>query len=288
MTTVMPGVQTSTVAVTAEPARAWTLAAVAGALLGIVGAVLAVIGGSSIGSGDAWLVAAAIGVWAAGAVLLAVRRPSWPLAGAVGLVALFAGIALALTDRAAESAGAGDGRAFAPTATLAAVFQIAVSVPGRPTFPPALGVGRRGLPGRGRRRVRSRRRRPCRAGGAAGRTGPRTGRRRGGRGRQGLPARDGARSGAPAVGGLGGLGDRRRRVGGVGVVGTDRLARARARRRRRHVGERSGGAGGLDDRAGPRARRPGPRPHDHRDWHVGPRHRGVRAGRGRVPRAAGG
>ena len=34
-----------------------------------------------------------------------------------------------MTDRAAESAGAGDGRAFALTATLAAVFQIAVSLP---------------------------------------------------------------------------------------------------------------------------------------------------------------
>jgi signal transduction histidine kinase len=129
MTTVMPGVQTSTMAVTAEPARAGAVPAVVGALLGMAGAVLAVIGGSSIGSGDAWLVAAAIGAWAAGAVLLAVRRPAWPLAGAVGLVALFAGGALALTDRAAASAGAGDGRGFALTATLAAVFHLAVGLP---------------------------------------------------------------------------------------------------------------------------------------------------------------
>jgi signal transduction histidine kinase len=129
MTTVVPSVQTSPVGVVSRTRRTGGLLAALGALLAIAGAVLAVLGGASVGTVEAWMVAAAIGGWALSAVLVAVRRPSWPLALAIGLVALFGGAALAATDRAAVSARAGDLRAFALAATLAALFHLAVGLP---------------------------------------------------------------------------------------------------------------------------------------------------------------
>jgi hypothetical protein len=129
MTTVLPSVQTSPVGVVSRTRRAGGSPAVLGALLAVAGAVLAVLGGASVGTMEAWLVAAAIGGWAVSAVLVAVRRPSWPLALAVGLVALFGGAALAGTGRAATSARMGDLRAFALAGALAALFHLAVALP---------------------------------------------------------------------------------------------------------------------------------------------------------------
>jgi signal transduction histidine kinase len=129
MTTVMPNVQTSAVGVAAEPRRSGAAPGLVGALLGMAGVTLAVVGGSAVGTGDAWLLAAAIATWAAGAVLLAVRRPRWPLAVIVGLVALLGGGALATTHRADDSARVGDLRAFLLAATLAAMFHLAVGLP---------------------------------------------------------------------------------------------------------------------------------------------------------------
>jgi signal transduction histidine kinase len=129
MTTVLPSVQTSPVGVVPRTRRTGGLLAALGALLAIAGAALAVLGGASVGTVEAWLVAAAIGGWAVSAVLVAVRRPSWPLALATGLVALFGGASLATTDRAAASARVGDLRAFALAATLGALFHLAVGLP---------------------------------------------------------------------------------------------------------------------------------------------------------------
>jgi signal transduction histidine kinase len=129
MTTVLPSVQTSPVGVVSRTRRTGGSPAVLGAVLAVAGAVLAVFGGASVGTMEAWLVAAAVGGWAFGAVLVALRRPSWPLALAVGLVALFGGAALAGTDRATASARVGDLRAFALAATVAALFHLALGLP---------------------------------------------------------------------------------------------------------------------------------------------------------------
>ena len=129
MTTVLPSVQTSQVGVVSRTRRTGGSPAVLGALLAVAGAVLAVFGGASVGTMEAWLVAAAVGGWAVGAVLVALRRPDWPLALSVGLVALFGGAALAGTDRAAASARIGDLRAFALAATVAALFHLAIGLP---------------------------------------------------------------------------------------------------------------------------------------------------------------
>jgi signal transduction histidine kinase len=142
MTTVLPNVQTPPVGVASKTRRAGESPAVLGALLAVAGAALAVLGGASVGTVEAWLVAAAIGGWAVGAVLVAVRRPAWPLALAVGLVALFGGAALAGTHRAATTARIGDLRAFALAATLAALFHLAVGLPtGRLSRPRPVLVG---------------------------------------------------------------------------------------------------------------------------------------------------
>ena len=129
MTTMIRNVQTSPVGVASKTRPAGGSAAVVGALLAVAGAALAVLGGASVGTAEAWLVAAAIGGWAVGTVLVAVRRPSWPLALAVGLAALFSGAALAATERAATSARVADLRAFALAATLGALFHLAVGLP---------------------------------------------------------------------------------------------------------------------------------------------------------------
>ncbi len=289
MTTVMPGMQTSPMAVTSEPARAWAVAGTRrradrdrrrraggdrrlGDRLGrrVVGRR----GDRRVGRGcgPASRCGDRRGRWPA-------QSDWWPCSRAPRS---------ALTDRAADSAGAGDGRAFALAATLAAVFHLAVGLPdGRLTRRRLVLVAGGYLAAVGAGFVLA-------ADAPAVPAAPlvvlglvmaavaasvivRSCRR--------ATARDRARLqwagwAALVTGG--------RRAGGVGAFAIDRLARARARRRRGHVGERSPGAGGHDGRARPRARRPGPRPHDHRHRHAGPRHRGVRAGRRRVPRAAGG
>jgi len=129
MTTVLPGVKTSPMDLAAEPERTRAVPSVIGALLGLAGAVLGAIGGSAAGTAEVWLVAVAVAAWGAGAVLLAVRRPRWPLAAIVGLIALAGGAALAATDRAGESAAAGDVRAFSLAAILGAVFHLAIGLP---------------------------------------------------------------------------------------------------------------------------------------------------------------
>jgi signal transduction histidine kinase len=129
VTTAIPSVKTSPVGVVSEAPPAGAVPGIIGTLLAAAGAILALIGGAAIGTAEACLVAAASGVWAAGAVALAVRRPSWPLALIVGLAALCGSIALAASDRADDSARAGDVRAFALVATLAALFHLAIGLP---------------------------------------------------------------------------------------------------------------------------------------------------------------
>ena len=123
-----------------------------------------------------------------------------------------------MTDRAADSAGAGDGRAFALAATLAAVFHLAVGLPdGRLTRRRLVLVAGGYLAAIGAGFVLA-------ADAPAVPAAPLV--------VLGLvlaavaavvivaelPAGDGTRPGPPAVGGLGGPGDRRRRAGGVGAV----------------------------------------------------------------------
>ena len=237
MTTVMPEVKTSPTAVPAEPDRARAVPGLVGAVLGLAGGVLAVVGGSSIGTGD--------GV-AGGARRRRVGRRCRPARRAP------AGVAArqcrrsgrrcspaprsALTDQAADSARAGDGRAFALAATLAAVFHLAVGLPdGRLTRRRSALVVGGYLASVG-------------AGVALAADAP------------AVPAAPlvvlglvmaavasvvivrscrratATRPGSPPVGRLGSLGDRRCRAGGVGAVGAHRLARARPAGRRPHVG----------------------------------------------------
>ncbi len=129
MTTTIPSVDTSPVGVVAEAPPARAASGIIGTLLAAAAAVLAVIGGASGGTTDAWLVVAAAGVWAVGAVALALRRPNWPLAIIVGLAALGAAAALAASDGADDSARAGDVRAVALAATLAVLFHLAIGLP---------------------------------------------------------------------------------------------------------------------------------------------------------------